>query len=130
MTPEFDDGFDDFGPIEIAAEVPYQSKRRRMNEQNRSLETIAQHLKQSQSKKMELLEKMIGTPQEQSDLQLFFASICKTVEKFTALDQATIKMEVTKIVNEMEVMNLKAKHIVILDDNLVTLESINANVDH
>lgn len=126
MSPEFDDGPDLSEMGEIVSGPSNETKRRRVSDQNKNLEVLTQHLKDSQNKKMELLEKMIAAPQEQSELQLFFASICKTVEKFTLLDQAIIKMDIIKIVNEMEISHLKAKHIVVLDGNFVPLDSANA----
>lgn len=48
---------------------------------------------------MELFQQSI---QPQSELELFFASACKTVEKFTPLAQAKVKFEVNKIISQAE----------------------------
>lgn len=114
MTPLFDEGADIFETSENESVSEIAVKRRRNHsggEQSKGIELIAQQIKDAQARKMELLEKMVTSNgnQEQSELQLFFASMCKTVEKFTPLNQAKIKMQITKIVNEMEILHLETQ---------------------
>lgn len=44
----------------------------------------------------------------QNELELFFGSMCKTVEKFDALDQAKIKFEISQIVSQYEMAQIQA----------------------
>lgn len=68
---------------------------------------FTEEMKENQNKKFELLEKLSQAP-EQSDLELFFSSVCKTVQKFSAKDQALIKMRIHQIVNEKEISYLES----------------------
>lgn len=82
------------------------SKKRRSNngDQLKVFQTIADDMKQNQVKKMEMLQQVM---QPKSGLELFFASICKTVEKFSPLDQAKIKSAISGVVSDMEIANLE-----------------------
>lgn len=84
------------------------SKLRKTDPSN-DLKEIAQQMRNSQTRKLDIIEKMIATP-PQSDLELFFASMCKTVEKFSPINQAEIKMNVTKLVNEAEILHLRTQY--------------------
>lgn len=74
------------------------------NEQLRIFESIAQDMKESQSKKIEIFQQIMHP---KSELELFFASICKTVEKFGALEQAKTKVAISQIVSQMEISHLE-----------------------
>lgn len=43
----------------------------------------------------------------QSELELFFASMCKTVEKFDPMEQAKIKIEVSRIISNTELAHIQ-----------------------
>lgn len=83
-------------------------KRRRCSsgsgEQMRFFESISKSLEENQSKKFELIQQVM---RPQSDLELFFASMCKTVEKFDLIEQAKIKIEVSRIVSNSELAHLE-----------------------
>lgn len=83
-------------------------KRRRCSfgsgDQMRFFESISRTLKESQSKKLELIQQVV---RPQSDLELFFASMCKTVERFDLIEQAKIKIEVSRIVSNSELAHLE-----------------------
>lgn len=70
----------------------------------RFFESISRTLKESQSKKLELIQQVV---RPQSDLELFFASMCKTVERFDLIEQAEIKIEVSRIVSNSELAHLE-----------------------
>lgn len=82
------------------------SKKRRSNnnEQIKIFETIAKDMKENQMKKMEFIQQIA---QPKSALELFFASICKTVERFNPLEQAKIKISISNIVSEIEISRLE-----------------------
>lgn len=82
------------------------SKKRRSNdnEQIKIFENIAKEMKENQMKKMEFIQQIA---QRKSALELFFASICKTVEKFNPLEQAKIKISISNIVSEIEISRLE-----------------------
>lgn len=85
-------------------------KRRRSSsnsDQMKIFETIAKTIKENHSKKIELINQM---QKPQNELELFFASICKTVEKFEALDQAKIKFEISQIVSQCEMVQIQASN--------------------
>lgn len=52
----------------------------------KSMENIAQSMKENGTKRNEILQQILTEPKYQSDLELFFSSICKTVEKFGPID--------------------------------------------
>lgn len=53
---------------------------------------------------MDFLEKVL---QPQNEMELFFASMCKTVQKFNPLDQAKTKLAISRIVGDMEIANIE-----------------------
>lgn len=83
-------------------------KRRRSsssNEQMKFFEMLAKNMQENQSKKMEIFQQAINP---QTELELFFASLCKTVEKFDALEQAEVKIQLTNsIVSQAELAHLE-----------------------
>lgn len=82
----------------------FSKKRRSNNDQLKVFENMAKDMKESQMKKMEFIQQIV---QPKTELELFFASACKTVERFTPLEQAKVKMSVSKIVSEMEFSHLE-----------------------
>lgn len=83
-------------------------KRRRSSsnsDQIKIFETIAKTIKENHSRKIDLINQM---QKPQNLLELFFASMCKTVEKFEALDQAKIKLEISQIVSQYEMAQIQA----------------------
>lgn len=88
-------------------EIIQPSKRRRNasgGQQIKIFETIAKTFSENQSRKLEMFQKAM---QPQGELELFFASVCKTVEKFSPLEQAKIKMEMSRIVSQSELEHLE-----------------------
>lgn len=91
---------DDFHPI----------KRRRSSsqgDQTKMLENIAQSMKENSSKRNELIEKLLSGSQRSSELELFFSSICKTVERLCWIDQARLKLKISQLVNEAEMAHIE-----------------------
>lgn len=90
------------------------SKKRRSNnnDQLKIFENIAKDMKDSQNKKMEFIQQFV---QPKTELELFFASLCKTVEKFNPLAQAKAKISISNIVSQMEIEHL---------ENMMTVEAI------
>lgn len=77
-------------------------KRRRSSsnsEHMKMLETVTRCIKDNNSKKLEMFQQAI---QPQTELELYFASICKTVEKFQPMAQAKIKMEINQLIGRYE----------------------------
>lgn len=89
-------------------ETQHTSKRKRSNsngsEHLKIIENIAKTTKENQTKKMEMFHQAV---QPQSELELFFSSICKTVEKFNDLTKARLKIEISKVVSEEELKHLQ-----------------------
>lgn len=52
---------------------------------------------------MEMFQQVI---QPQTELDLFFASICKTVQKFEPMSQARIKIEINQLIGRYELAHL------------------------
>lgn len=71
------------------------------------MENIAQQFKENNTKRNELLQQMLVEPKVQSELELFFSSMCKTVEKFAPLDQVRIKMQISQMVSQTELAQLE-----------------------
>lgn len=87
--------------------VPFLKRRRSSSnsDQMKIFETIAKTIKENHSRKIELINQM---QKPQNELELFFASMCKTVEKFDALDQAKIKFEISQMVSQYEMTQIQA----------------------
>lgn len=109
---ELDDEDDDSILISEDTDVdssfePKPKKKQKCNsDQFKLFQDIANDMKQNQNRKMELLQQVC---MPRSELELFFASMCKTVEKFTPLDQAKVKSTISRIVGEIEIENLEKK---------------------
>lgn len=85
---------------------PKRQKSNPAGDQTKQIQLLTREFGDSQRKKIDLLERIVSAPQ-QNELELFFASICKTVEKLTAIDQVKIKMKVTQIVHDIELARLQ-----------------------
>lgn len=85
-------------------------KRRRSSsngEQMKIFENIAQSFKENNSMRNDLIQKIFSDKKEpQSEMELFFLSMCRTVEKFSPLEQATLKMQISQIVSQVELSHL------------------------
>lgn len=81
----------------------YKKRRSSNGEQFKLIETITKEIKENQTKKFDLFQQFT----KQSELELFFSSLCKTVEKFTAVEQAKIKIELSNIVGQHELAHLE-----------------------
>lgn len=98
-------------------------KRRRSSsngDQMKIFENIAHSIKENNSKRNEIIQKMINESKPETELELYFGAICKTVSKFSALEQAKIKMKFNNIVSETEMAYLER-----IESNI-----INANFEH
>lgn len=96
---------------------PTSKRRRNLSTTGDSLKLIVNEMKDTQSRKIELLEKIVETP-EKSELELFFGSICMTVQKLTPLEQAKTKMKILEIVNKAEIQHIQScEYIYIVDDS-------------
>lgn len=71
------------------------------------MENIAQSMKENNTKRNEIIQQILADPKPQSELELFFCSICKTVEKFSPIEQARIKMQISQLVSQSEVAQLE-----------------------
>lgn len=82
-------------------------------------------MKDTQNRKINLLEKIVETPTvEKSDLELFFESICKTVQKLPKLSQAKLKMKITEAVNQAEIEHLQiCDFVYIIEDPTIKFNS-------
>lgn len=119
-SPDFPDIPDSYDSMDSIVEtVP---KRKRTSSSSGDIKCFVDEFKGTQSRKLELLEKIIETP-EKSELELFFASICKTVQKFTPLEQAKIKMKITETVNVAEIKHLETREFVYIIDNDINVST-------
>ncbi|XP_055308526.1 uncharacterized protein LOC129572566 [Sitodiplosis mosellana] len=85
-------------------------KRRRSSSNSdhlKFMENIAQTMKENNTKRNEILQHMLTEQKPQSELELFFSSICKTVEKFSPIDQVRVKMQINQMVSETELAILE-----------------------
>lgn len=65
-------------------------------------------MKENHAQKLELLQKSIEPIKQQTDLELFFGSICKSVEKLHPIEQTRIKMQISQIVGQAELAQLQS----------------------
>lgn len=92
---------------ESATEQPIKKRRINHNDQTKLFESIAKDMKETQAKKMEIFHQL---NQPKTELELFFASMCKTVEKFSHLNQAKVKISISKVVSEMEISHIESSN--------------------
>lgn len=97
----------------------YKKRRSSNGEQFKLIETITKEIKENQTKKFDLFQQFT----KQSELELFFSSLCKTVEKFTAIEQAKIKIELSNIVGQHELSHLE-KAATSKNDLIYTINSL------
>lgn len=71
-------------------------------------ETFTKTLKDNHTHKMNLFHQAIETSKPLTELELFFSSICKTVEKLKPIDQAKMKMQISSIVAQAELAELQS----------------------
>lgn len=91
---------------ELQLMVPHKRRRSSSSsDQFKMYESFAKTMRENHSAKMNLIQQL-QTPKEQTELERFFASVCKTVERFPALDQVKAKMKISQIVSEMEFAQL------------------------
>lgn len=86
-------------------------KRRRSSstgDQMKIYETLAKTLNETHSQKLNLIHQAIESTKSQSELELYFSSICKTVEKLSPIDQAQIKLQISNIVSQAELAQLRS----------------------
>lgn len=96
---------------EIENKPPLKRRRRSSGgEQFKMYESIAQSIKDNHSKKLDLMQQAIQSNKPQTELELYFMSICKTVEKLSALEQAKIKMQISNIVSQSELAHLQSSN--------------------
>lgn len=85
-------------------DMVHTPKRKRTSPHPTIFENLAKSIQESHSKEMEMFQQVI---KPQSEMDLFFSSICKSVEKFNAIEQAKIKIEINRIVSQMEMNHLQ-----------------------
>lgn len=88
--------------------VPVKRRRSSSCDQMKLYESFAKTLKDNHSQKMNLINQAIESSKPQTELELYFSSICKTVEKLSPIEQAKIKMHVSNIVSQAELAQLQA----------------------
>lgn len=67
------------------------------------LEHFSKQLEKSQEKKIDLIKSILQKSPEKNDLDLFFSSMCKTVQKFVPKEQALLKFKIHQLVSEKEI---------------------------
>lgn len=88
--------------------VPLKRRRSSSNgDQIRIFENIAQSIKENGTKRSEMIQKILSDSKQETELELFFGSICKTVSKFTPFDQAKMKMRIQNLVSETELAHIE-----------------------
>lgn len=93
--------------VEIRNKDSHSIKRRRSSSNGDTIklfESLSKTLKKNNAKRIEAFQQVA---EPQSEIQLYFGSICKTVEKFTPIDQAKIKIEISRIVSQFELAHLE-----------------------
>lgn len=88
----------------------FPMKRRRSSsngDQLRIFENIAHSIKENGAKRSEIIQKILSDSKQETELELFFGSICKTVSKFTPFDQAKMKMKIQNLVSETELAHIE-----------------------
>lgn len=88
-------------------------------------------IKQNSVAKFDLLKTVVERGQRdetESELGLFFKSICKTVEKFNAIEQAKIKIEITTLVSNMQISKFQQNQAEIINSSdIIIIENSNTS---
>lgn len=89
---------------------PVQKRRRSSSssssDQMKIYESFARTMQENHTAKMNLIQQLQDT-KSQSELECYFTAICKTVEKFSPIEQAKIKMQISQIVGQAELDQLE-----------------------
>lgn len=63
-----------------------------------------------------------------SELEHFFQSICKTVDKFTPIQQAKLKMDITNMVSTIQIKNYESEiDVIVIQDSQIIFDDANQN---
>lgn len=106
--------------------LPMKRRRSSSNgDQLKIFENIAQSIKDNSCKRNEIIQKILSDSKQETELDLFFGAICKTVSKFSPFDQAKIKMKISNIVSETELAHLeRMEHNSINSTNIENFDTI------
>lgn len=70
-------------------------------------ENIAHTLREQNSKRNAIYEQILSDSKPQSEIELYFSSISKTVEKLNPIEQAKLKIQISQIVSKAELEHLE-----------------------
>lgn len=80
----------DFGEENGASEPTTKQRKTTTKGEWTQFEYFRKEMQINQEKKFDLIQRIVQKSPEKSDLELFFNSIFKTVQKFTPKDQAVL----------------------------------------
>lgn len=121
---------DDSIAIEDEENQPMKRRRSSSNgEQSKIFENIAHTLKENNFKRNELIQKILADSKAQSELELYFGSICKTVERFSLIEQARVKMQISQIVSQAELSHFEKRNFEIVNINGNNILSNGSNIE-
>lgn len=90
---------------------PLQKRRRSSSasssDQMRIYESFAKTMRENHNEKMNMIQQLQDS-KSQTELECYFASICKTVEKFPPIEQAKVKLQISQIVSQIEIAQLES----------------------
>lgn len=87
---------------------PVKRQRSSSNgDQIKLLENIANTFKESNTKRNDLFQHFMKETKPPTELEVYFNSICLTVDKFDPLEQAKVKMQISQIVSQAELAQLE-----------------------
>lgn len=113
----FDDVFDHESLVTISDDEEKnddKNKRRRSSSSSSSdqikiYESLAKSMKENHAQKLELFQKTMESTKPQTELELYFSSICKSVEKLDPIEQTRIKMQISQMVGQAELTQLQSQ---------------------
>lgn len=97
---------DDESSESIIIGTPAKKQKSSTSEQWSQFDNLRRDMQKNNDKKLDLIQKIVQKSPEKTDLELFFNSISKTVQKFTPKDQAVLKIKIYQLVSEKEISNL------------------------
>lgn len=107
---------------ETEDDTPHMKRKRTSSnsEQRKLYETITKTLNDNHIRKIEIMQQAMQT-KPTTELDLFFASIGKTMEKLHAIDQAKIKLQISQIVSQYEMALLEEHQVA--DTSMLSYQS-------
>jgi len=112
--------------LESTTEVQKSKIETTGTKRQKKTEAFIEILKQRSEERSRLLQELTNPEEAEDPIDVFFKSIALTVKQFSPQLKIKAKMEVLKIINELELLNLKPSNQTSSPSNYVFAENVNS----